>query len=138
MTRTATAILVAALTTSACAVEDAPLVLPEPIKQPSPFLYPERLWDEGVEGQAVVMVHVTEEGDVDSVYVRSTSGHEAMDSAAVAGARELRFRPGRRGVDAVEVWVRIPVRFSKTPPEQGDQVGGGEGDGDGRGQSGGE
>ncbi|HUF14025.1 MAG TPA: energy transducer TonB [Longimicrobiales bacterium] len=118
MTRTATAFLVAALTTSACAVEDAPLELPVPVEQASPFVYPDELWDEGVEGQAVVMVHVTTEGAVDSVYVRSTSGHEAMDSAAVAGARELRFEPGRRGADPVEVWVRLPVRFSKSPPSE--------------------
>jgi len=98
---------------------DAPLELPVAVEQPSPFMYPEALWDQGVEGQAVVMVHVTAEGTVDSVYVRATSGYEAMDSAAVAGARELRFRPGRRGEDAVDVWVRLPVRFSKSPPQPG-------------------
>lgn len=139
MTRTTTVVLLlAGLAPSACAVDDAPLVLPEPVQQPSPFQYPEQLWDEGVEGQAVVMVHVTTEGDVDSVYVRTTSGHEEMDSSAVRGARDLRFTPGRRGPDPVEVWVRIPVRFSKSPPEQGDGMGGVDGDGDGRGQTGGE
>jgi TonB family protein len=103
---------------SACA-NDAPLVLPVAEEQETPFVYPESLWDEGVEGQAVVMVHVTAEGAVDSVYVRTTSGYEAMDSAALRGARELRFEPGRRGVEAVDVWVRLPVRFSRTPPAAG-------------------
>ena len=100
----------------AACTSDAPLDLPVPVDQPSPFVYPEELWDQDVEGQAIVMVHVTTEGTVDSVYVRSTSGYEAMDSAAVTGARELRFEPGRRGADPVDVWVRLPVRFSKTPP----------------------
>ena len=108
--------------TAACG-SDAPLVLPVPAEQEtSPFVYPERLWDEGVEGQAVVMVHVTTEGSVDSVYIRNTSGYEELDSAALQGARTLRFEPGRRGDDAVEVWVRLPVRFSKTPPAAGDAV----------------
>jgi protein TonB len=111
------ALLLAAL--AGCA-SDAPLVLPVPVEQESPFIYPEALWDEGVEGQAVVMVHVNEGGAVDSVYVRSTSGYEAMDSAALQGARVLRFEPGRRGAEPVPVWVRLPVRFSKTPPAPGE------------------
>lgn len=115
MKRTLTALGVV-LTHAACA-SDAPLELPVPMEQESPFLYPESLWDEGVEGQAVVMVLVGAEGTVDSVYLRQTSGWEEMDSAAVRGARVLRFEPGRRGDDAVDVWVRLPVRFTKTPPE---------------------
>ena len=111
----------AALSMAACG-SDAPLSLPVPIAQASPFVYPETLWDEGVEGQSVVMLHVTQAGAVDSVYVRSTSGYEEMDSAAVRGARELRFQPGRRGEDPVEVWVRLPVRFSKSPPAPGEEV----------------
>jgi TonB family protein len=108
-----------ALACVACAT-DAPLELPVAMEQASPFVYPEQLWDRNVEGQAVVMVHVTPEGTVDSVYVRTTSGYEEMDSAAVVGARELRFQPGRRGEDAVDVWVRLPVRFSKSPPQPGE------------------
>jgi TonB family protein len=117
MKRTMAALGVA-LVCAACA-NDAPLELPVPMEQASPFQYPESLWDEGVEGQAVVMVLVGSEGTVDSVYVRQTSGWAAMDSAAVRGARVLRFEPGRRGADAVDVWVRLPVRFSKTPPAAG-------------------
>lgn len=103
---------------AACA-SDAPLVLPVAVEQETPFVYPEELWDEGVESQAVVMVHVTADGAVDSVYVRTTSGYESMDSAALRGARELRFEPGRRGEEAVDVWVRLPVRFTRTPPAEG-------------------
>lgn len=107
-----------ALGAAACAGDDAPLELPTPMEQESPFVYPEALWDEDVEGQAVVMLHVSEEGLVDSVYVRSTSGYAEMDSAALAGARTLRFHPGMRGEEPVEVWIRLPVRFSKTPPDE--------------------
>ena len=120
MKRIVTTPLLAVFAAAACA-SDAPLSLPVPIDAgASPFIYPESLWDEGVEGQAVVMVHVTTTGGVDSVYVRTTSGYEAMDSAALQGARELRFEPGRRGEDAVEVWVRLPVRFQKSPPDDDD------------------
>lgn len=135
MTRTLPALL-AALTMIACAGEEAPLELPTPLLQETPFIYPEALWDEGVEGQAVVMLHVSAEGTVDSVYVRTTSGYEAMDAAAVEGAKAMRFTPGRRGPDPVDVWIRLPVRFSKTPPGPGE--GGGVGEGGGAGEMRGE
>ena len=115
VTKRSVAVLGVVLACASCA-SDAPLELPVPMDQESPFRYPESLWDEGVEGQAVVMVLVGAEGTVDSVYLRQTSGWEEMDSAAVRGARVLRFEPGRRGTDPVDVWVRLPVRFSKTPP----------------------
>ena len=123
MTRRFTAKLLAAIGLGACGGGDAPpLELPEPIEQASPFVYPEDLWDRNIEGQAVVMVHVSTDGAVDSAYVRTTSGYEAMDSAAITGAKLLRFRPGRRGADPVGVWVRLPVRFSKSPPAAGAQA----------------
>ena len=101
------------LALGACTASDDPLQQPRPLYDDPPFVYPERLWDEGVEGETMLMVRVNTQGDVDSVYVHTTSGHLAMDSAAVAGAYELSFEPGRRGVDAVDVWVRLPVRFTR-------------------------
>lgn len=77
----------------------------------SPFHYPEDLWDAGVEGETLLRLFVTEQGTVDSVRVETTSGHEAFDSAAVSGSRDLRFEPARRGDDSVGVWVLLPVQF---------------------------
>lgn len=97
---------------------DEPVTDPEPISIESPFRYPVGLWDAGVEGEVVVMVHVTEVGAVDSVYVVESSGRPAFDSAAVDGARELEFAPGRRGDRRIAMWARLPVRFQR-PPEPG-------------------
>jgi TonB family protein len=82
----------------------------------SPFEYPVSLWDRGVEGEVAVMVHVTAEGTVDSVFVLETSGEAVLDSAAVAGAYGLEFMPGRRGDRRSAMWVRVPVRFRKPAP----------------------
>jgi len=89
---------------------------PEPIPGESPFRYPIALWDARAEGSAVVMVHVTDMGGVDSVYVLESSGDPGFDSAALSGARELRFTPGRRGEDRVAMWARLPVHF-RLPPD---------------------
>ncbi|MGH7130182.1 MAG: energy transducer TonB family protein, partial [Planctomycetaceae bacterium] len=90
------------------------------IEEPTPltdlsaaFGYPIELWDEGFEGQTTLMVHVTALGDVDSSYVSASSGHEAFDSAAMAGIQDVRFTPARRGPDRVPMWIRLPVRFSR-------------------------
>lgn len=91
------------------------------IEQPSPLYgqvpidYPLQLWDQDMEGETLLRVRVTDTGQVDSVEVMESSGQAAFDSAAVDGARELRFRPARRGGKRIQVWAKVPVHFSKRP-----------------------
>lgn len=92
---------------------DLPEVEPELIITTSPFEYPLELWDQGVEGETVLLVHVNSLGQVDSVKVHLSSGHAQFDSAALAGAYRLRFVPGRRGDKRVDMWARLPVKFSQ-------------------------
>ncbi len=99
------------LALAGCAPEEPVIQEPELITLDSPFNYPKNLWNEGVEGETVVMVRVTETGGVDSVYVAESSGMPAFDSAAVVGARDLRFTPGRRDDQRATMWARLPVRF---------------------------
>jgi TonB family protein len=97
---------------AACAAEDAVVEHPRLLDQEeSPFRYPAELWDDGIDGETVVMVRVNTAGVVDSVYVYESSGQPAFDSAAVDGARDLWFAPGRRGAREATMWARVPVRF---------------------------
>ncbi|HEX7117894.1 MAG TPA: energy transducer TonB [Longimicrobiales bacterium] len=104
---------------------EAPIEWPELVSQGSPVTYPVDLWDRGVEGETLLLIRVDASGVVDSVAVDRTSGYTAFDSAAVAGARTLRFRPGRKGDERVELWVRLPVKFTRAggaelgPTEEG-------------------
>ncbi len=102
-----------ALAFVACGGDDAPLVHPAAIEAPSPFRYPVTLWDRGVQGETLILVHVTKAGAVDSAKVSKSSGRDAFDSAAVEGAFKLRFVPAHRGGDSVAMWVKLPVRFSR-------------------------
>ena len=97
---------------TACA-GDAEVEEPEPVGDAVPIEYPLEMWDQGIEGATVLRVRVNEVGEVDSVAVIETSGHESLDSAAAEGARAMLFHPGRRGGRDVPVWVRIPVQFSR-------------------------
>lgn len=96
---------------------------PAPLYGDVPIDYPLRLWDQGMEGETLLRVRVTDTGQVDSVEVVESSGEPAFDSAAVNGAKELRFRPARRDGKRIEVWAKVPVHFSKRP--RPDTLGGG-------------
>jgi TonB family protein len=86
---------------------------PTPLYGEVPIEYPLDLWDADVEGQTTLRVRVTEMGVVDSVEVVEASGYPAFDSAAVRGARQLRYSPARRGGERITVWARVPVHFTK-------------------------
>ena len=73
------------------------------------------LWDQDMEGETVLRVRVIDTGGVDSVEILESSGHPSFDSAAVEGARRLRFTPARQDGERIEVWAQVPVRFSKKP-----------------------
>ena len=95
--------------------EEASIDPPVPLFGEVPILYPISMWDADIEGEALVRVLVNDLGGVDSVEVVESSGYAAFDTAAVRGARDLRFQPARRGEDRVKVWAQVPVHFSKRP-----------------------
>lgn len=76
-----------------------------------PFTYPRDAWERGIGGETTLRIHITRRGRVDSAYVVRSSGHRSLDSAAVAGALELRYRPARQGEERVDVWAILPVRY---------------------------
>ena len=88
---------------------------PVPLYGEEPVVYPVELWDQGLEGTTLLRLRVTDTGAVDSVEVAESSGFEGLDEAAVAGARDLRFQPGRRNGKRVRMWASLPVEFSTRP-----------------------
>ncbi len=88
---------------------------PRPLYGAVPIEYPLQMWDQNMEGETLLRVRVEDTGGVDSVEVLESSGYGSFDSAAVSGARRLRFTPARQDGKRIEVWARVPVRFSKRP-----------------------
>jgi TonB family protein len=95
---------------------------PAPLYGEVPIEYPLQLWDQDREGETLLRVRVTDMGSVDSVQVLQSAGYPAFDSAAVAGAKMLHFKPARRDGKRIEVWAKVPVHFSKRP--RPDTIGG--------------
>ena len=88
---------------------------PTPLFGEVPIEYPLHMWDQDMEGETLLKVRVGDTGGVDSVEVVETSGYPSFDSAAVEGARRLRFTPARQDGKRIQVWAQVPVRFSKRP-----------------------
>ena len=86
---------------------------PTPLFGDIPIDYPMDLWDADVEGETLLRIRVSATGTVDSVEVLEASGYPAFDSAAVRGARDLRYDPARRNGKRISVWAKVPIQFTK-------------------------
>jgi TonB family protein len=92
---------------------EAEIEPPQVLTDSIPFIYPLELWDHNISGQTILLVRVDATGKVDSVSVDAPSGYPEFDSAAVQGARQLRFIAARQGDSRIPMWTKVPVRFTR-------------------------
>lgn len=86
---------------------------PQMLNDEPPFRYPVALYRQKVQGNVTLRLFVEADGRVlpESTRIVEPSGHGALDSAALAGATQLRFRPARLRGTAVPVSLLFPVHF---------------------------
>ena len=93
----------------------APLVPPSfnaaYLNNPPPA-YPPAARRLGYQGKVILRVHVTPAGTADQVEVRSSSGFDRLDDAALDAVRRWRFVPARQGDGPVAAWVLVPIIFT--------------------------
>lgn len=91
-----------------------------------PFHYPAALYARKVQGNVTLRLYVNRDGRVvpDSTLVEEPSGHALLDSAAVAGARDLRFVPAKLHGEPVPITILFPVwfRHPQAQPLPGDSA----------------
>ena len=98
---------------------DQPPVAINPV---TPMVYPPALLEQGIEGRVLLRLFVDARGNLvpDSIRLAESSGYPALDSAALRGARELRFSPALRNGRAVAAPFLQPIHFrhprSKSDP----------------------
>lgn len=73
--------------------------------------YPAFLRDAGIGGTVQVLFHIDEEGVVQEVRLDDSSGHQALDRAALSVANLYRFSPALNRDQRVPVWVSFPIVF---------------------------
>lgn len=66
----------------------------------------------GEQGKVVLRVLVSAVGDPAKVEVRTSSGSEVLDEAALDAVKHWRFVPARKGEQPVEAWVLVPITFT--------------------------
>lgn len=77
-----------------------------------PPVYPPLSRRIGEQGKVMLRVLVNATGNADKVELRSSSGSNRLDDAALDVVRRWRFVPARQGDQPVAAWVLIPITFS--------------------------
>ena len=87
--------------------------LPQMENSELPFRYPVDLYRRHTQGNVMLRLYVDATGTVvpDSTRVAQPSGEPLLDSAAIADATRLRFRPARRRGVPIAVVMLFPVHF---------------------------
>ena len=80
------------------------------LSNPAPR-YPDAARRSGDQGTVTLRVQVTRDGVASRVAVEKSSGSSHLDTAALEAVKAWRFTPARRGGDAVESWMLVPVVF---------------------------
>jgi protein TonB len=73
--------------------------------------YPPLLRDAGIGGKPVVWFLIDETGKVIKTQLSQSSGHAALDEAAMRVAEIMKFSPALNHDKKVTVWVELPIVF---------------------------
>jgi protein TonB len=84
------------------------------LRNPPPG-YPAAARRNGEEGTVTLRVLVSTEGTPREVALERSSGSTLLDAAALATVKNWRFTPARRGGEAQEAWVLVPIVFRLEP-----------------------
>jgi TonB family protein len=77
----------------------------------TPPRYPPLAMARRHQGQVLLQVEIGQDGRPGEVRVARSSGYQELDQAAVAAARQWRFRPASRNGRPVATRARVPVNF---------------------------
>ena len=74
--------------------------------------YPALLRDAGIGGTVLVWFFIDEEGRLLRTQVHESSGHRALDEAALKVADVIQFSPALNRDKRVPVWISLPITFT--------------------------
>lgn len=74
--------------------------------------YPPLLRDAGIGGTTQVWFFIDETGAVQDLRLDTSSGHEALDEAALRVAELVEFTPAMNQDERVPVWISLPIKFT--------------------------
>ena len=93
----------------------APVVIPpnfnaDYLHNPAPA-YPTASGKLNEEGKVILRVLVSAQGEAKKVEIKTQSGFERLDKAAADAVENWKFVPAKKGSEAIEAWVNVPIIF---------------------------
>jgi protein TonB len=89
---------------------DLPSSDAEYLHNPKPE-YPRISKQRAEQGKVVVNVYIGTDGIAQKVEIKTSSGYERLDQAALTTARAWRYIPGKRGGVPEAMWFSVPINF---------------------------
>lgn len=83
---------------------------PTPVNRLPPT-YPSSLLRRGIGGKVVVACSINAKGAITSSRIKKSSGHSALDKAALAAVNRWKFRPAVRDGRPIKATCNIPFNF---------------------------
>ena len=80
--------------------------------------YPPLLRDAGIGGTVTVWFFIDEEGITRKTQINESSGHPALDDAALGVAEVIEFTPAVNRDKQVPVWISLPITFTVSDGER--------------------
>jgi len=85
-------------------------------------MYPEDLRRKKIGGTTLLWLFVDEQGRVQKVELKKSSGNPDLDRIARTIGYRMRFEPARDDDGPVKVWVQMPVQFSTSIVEKPERL----------------
>lgn len=76
-----------------------------------PPAYPLVARRRGIEGRVLVRAEVQPDGSCSRAEIKTGSGSDLLDQAALEAVRKWRFVPARKGNQVLTAWVEVPITF---------------------------
>lgn len=91
---------------------------PQTVRRRLGALYPDSLRRAGIGGTVVLRIYIDTSGEVQRSRVEGSSGHQALDRAALGVVDAMEFSPALNRDQARAVWIQQRVQFQ--PPSTGE------------------
>lgn len=89
---------------------DLPSSGAEYLHNPKPE-YPRLSKQRGEQGKVLVSVFISTDGTAQKAEIKTSSGYERLDQAALATVKAWRYVPGKRGGVPEAMWFSVPINF---------------------------
>jgi len=89
---------------------DLPSSDAEYLHNPKPE-YPRQSKQRGEQGKVLVNVYIGTDGIAQKAEIKTSSGYERLDQAALATVKAWRYVPGKRGGMPEAMWFSVPINF---------------------------